>query len=244
MNLIIDIGNSLAKAVVVEDGREVDVVRSENLDAALVATLLERHPGIGAAILSSLRPVPGEVEDFIRARVGRYLRFDNTTPVPLVNRYATPETLGTDRLAAAVGASDIFPGENILVVDFGTAITIDIVTAAGEFLGGNISPGAGARFRALHDYTCSLPLRNLPEAECNLTSRNSHDAIENGVVTGILHEIEGYIARLSEEYPGLKIIFTGGDGIYFAKRLKYPIFANYNPVIRGLNRILEFNANN
>ena len=126
-------------------------------------------------------------------------------------------------------------------MDFGTAITIDLVTAAGEFKGGNISPGAMTRFRALHDYTSKLPLRSLSD-DTMLISTNSNQAVESGVINGIVYEIEGYITRLSQDYEDLKIIFTGGDGNFFAKRLKNTIFAIYDLVVYGLNRILEYNA--
>ncbi len=197
---------------------------------------------IDAAILSAVGTADPLLCAAVRDAAKRYVCFTNMTPTPLRNRYATPETLGPDRLAAAVGAWTLYPGENIFVADFGTAITLDVVTSAGEFLGGNISPGAATRFRALHDYTSTLPLVALPDKTA-LTGDTTACAIANGVVNGIVYEIEGYMARLEEEYPGIKIIFTGGDGKYFAERLKNPIFAVSDLVICGLNSILEFNAN-
>jgi type III pantothenate kinase len=97
------------------------------------------------------------------------------------------------------------------------------------------------RFRALHEYTSRLPLRSLSE-DAVLIAGDSNQAVESGVVNGIVYEIEGYVARLSEEYDDLKIIFTGGDSNFFAKRLKNTIFATYDLVAFGLNRILEHNA--
>ncbi|MCD8073209.1 MAG: type III pantothenate kinase, partial [Alistipes sp.] len=153
----------------------------------------------------------------------------------------TPQTLGCDRLAGAVGAAAIYPGQNILIADLGTAITFDVVTAAGEFLGGNISPGAAMRLRALHEYTGRLPLVG-QEGPTEEIATSSQSAVRSGVVGGIVYEIEGYIARLGERYDPLKIIFTGGDSDFFAKRVKNAIFATYDLVVYGLNRILEYNA--
>jgi type III pantothenate kinase len=185
------------------------------------------------------------------------MRFDYTTPIPIKNLYGTPETLGADRLAAAVGAHTIFPGETVLVVDFGTAITFDIVTAAGEYLGGNISPGAAIRFRALHEFTGSLPLLTLPGAagqgssrrvEGNIAGRDAfpgrdtREAIENGIVLGVIAETEHYIATACEKFGARRTIFTGGDSDYFAERVKFPIFASSDLVFQGLNAILEHNA--
>ncbi|MBQ4278712.1 MAG: type III pantothenate kinase [Rikenellaceae bacterium] len=241
MNLAIDIGNSSAKMAVIEHGQVVDTFRTDRPDSAYIDSVLDHYPSVQAAILSSARGVHPGLEAGLRRRVGRYIRFDHTVPVPIKNRYETPETLGADRLAAAVGAAGAYPGRNVLIVDFGTAITIDMVSAAGEFLGGNISPGVGTRFRSLHDYTQQLPLRGLTE-ETTLLGRNSFSAIESGVIRGVIYEIEGYIAELSREYPDLNIIFTGGDGNFFARHVKNPIFATHELVLYGLNRILEYNA--
>lgn len=242
MNLAIDIGNTHIKAAVFEDGQLVETFKSKVADGAFVEGVFEAYPDIDRAILSSVRSEFAEVENALKSRVKHYMRFDHDTPIPIRNLYGTPQTLGGDRLAAAVGANAIYPGANVMIVDFGTAITIDLVTNKGEFLGGNISPGADARLRALHDYTSNLPLCE-NTWDTVLLGRNSQEAICSGVLNGILYEIEGYIARLEQEYEELKIIFTGGDGKYFAKRLKNTIFATYDLVVHGLNRIMEYNAN-
>ena len=75
-----------------------------------------------------------------------------------------------------------------------------------------------------------------------LLGGDSFEAIESGVINGIVYEIEGYIRELKSKYEGLRIIFTGGDGNFFAKKLKNPIFATYDLVAYGLNRILEYHA--
>ncbi len=181
------------------------------------------------------------------------LKFDHTTPVPIRNLYATPGTLGPDRLAAAVGANAIFPGETVLVCDFGTAITFDVVTD-GAFGGGNISPGAGMRFRALHEFTGKLPLIELsnfvevrqPDAwgggAFEFPSDNTTDAIVGGVVCGIVAEVECYIKAMRVKYGDVKVIFTGGDGEYFAERVNFTIFVRSELVLHGLNAILDYNA--
>lgn len=241
MNLAVDIGNSLVKVAVFDEGQAVETFRSKTADKRFFDSIFESYPDIDAAIVVSSGPGESEVEDMLSVRVGRMVKFGPDTKVPIKNMYQTPETLGCDRLAAAVGADALYPDSNVLIVDFGTAITIDLVTAEGEFLGGNISPGAMTRFRALHDYTSKLPLRSLSD-DTALIAGNSNQAIESGVINGIVYEIEGYISRLSEDYDDLKIIFTGGDSNFFVRRLKNTIFATYDLVVYGLNRILEYNA--
>lgn len=188
----------------------------------------------------------GEIERKLRESCGQVLRLDHSTPVPIKNLYSTPQTLGYDRLAAAVGACELHPGKTALVVDLGTAITFDVVTAAGEFLGGSISPGAGIRFRALHKFTGSLPLCELPAGDRAINTdyppRDTKTAIQTGVTEGIVGEIERQISAAREKFGEIVIIFTGGDADYFASRLNFTIFAVSDLIFHGLNAILEHNA--
>ena len=123
----------------------------------------------------------------------------------------------------------------------GTAITFDILTSGGEYLGGNISPGLVMRFRALHAFTSQLPLLEKDEFSAD-PGTDTRTAIISGVQKGILYEIHGYMEHFSEQYPGLKVILTGGDADFFADKLKRPIFVVPNLVLCGLNFILDYNA--
>lgn len=242
MNLAIDIGNTLAKLAVIDDGQVVDFQKTEKIDRAFVEKILEENPEIEAAIIVSTGEYETAWEQMLEKRMKRFIRFGAETPIPIENGYATPQTLGLDRLAAAVAANALYPNSNVLIVDFGTAITVDFVSAEGRFLGGNISPGAATRFRALHHFTKRLPLCELDEESVRLLGNSTRTAIESGVVNGIVYEIEGYIRDLQQRYNNLRIIFTGGESDFFAKRLKNTIFATYDLVAYGLNRILEYNA--
>ena len=235
MNLAIDIGNTLAKLTLIDRGQVIDFVKIEReaFDTACLEELLAANPTIDAAIAVSSSGPYEPIEKLLAERMRRFIRFDRTVPVPIVNRYATPGTLGPVRLAAAVGAAALYPSCHVLIVDFGTAITFDFVSAGGEFLGGNISPGAATRFRALHRFTSSLPL-------CSLDEKIPVGRL--GDSSRSVYEVEGYIRDLERKYDGLRIIFTGGESNFFAERLKNTIFATYDLVAYGLNRILEYNA--
>lgn len=240
MNLVADIGNTRCKFAVVDRGRIVAERTTERPEPETVGALLDAY-SVGAAIVCSTRgPVPGLLA-LLCGRVPRVVEFSPRTKVPLKNGYLTPETLGCDRLAAAVGVASRYPARNVLVVDFGTAVTVDLVTADGTFCGGCISPGLEMRFRALNDYTARLPRCRAADGE-QLVGRTTEEAVTHGVMNSLAFEIEGYIARMRARYGDLCVIFTGGDAKYFVKRIKNTIFANWNPVIFGLERILEYDA--
>lgn len=241
LNLIVDIGNTMVKFAVMEGERIVVHQCAERFRASDAAALLAAWPGVRRAVVSSTRGDAEETADAVRSLGIECLEFTPRTPVPIHNAYHTPETLGRDRLAAAVGAVELFPNEHVLIVDFGTALTIDLVTADATFRGGFISPGVRTRFRALHDYTAKLPLCSPTEERLPL-GVTTETAITQGVMEGIAFEIEGHMARIGAEFAGLRTIFTGGDAKYFVKRIKNTIFADQNLVFHGLNRILEYNA--
>lgn len=240
MNLIVDIGNTRMKLALMERGEVTAQYAAERLHAAAVDALLGgRRPE--RTVVSSTRGDVSELLELLRPRTDFLLEFTPATPVPLRSDYLTPATLGRDRLAAAVGAAQLFPARDVLVVDFGTALTLDLVTADGTFRGGCIAPGVRLRLKSLHDYTARLPLCE-PSGSRELLGRSTVEAIERGVMNSVTFEVEGYIARLREKFDDLCVIFTGGDAKFFEKRIKNTIFANCNLVFCGLDRILEYNA--
>ena len=210
------------------------------LSETVLRDLMARYPMVQRAIVASTAVSTVEVADLLCKCGMEVLEMTSLTPVPIGNDYLSPATLGVDRLAAAVGAVDVLGYKDCLIVDFGTAITIDLVEN-GVFRGGNISPGVRTRFRALHDYTSRLPQCEATD-EILLLGRTTQQAIEQGVMEGITHEIEGYIRAFSLKNDKLTLIFTGGDANFFVKRIKNAIFAKCDLVLCGLNRILEYNA--
>ena len=221
MNLTIDIGNTLIKMAVFDGGEIVEKLLAEECDTKLLDGLLARWPAIDRAIIASTGGRTAPLARMLRVRAVKCLEFTPATPVPIRNGYDTPETLGADRLAAAVGAALVAEGRDALVVDFGTAITVDYVSGDGTYRGGAISPGMGMRFQALHRYTARLPLcRETAEERLYGTTTTS----------------------FRRENADICIIFTGGAAKNFAKRIKNAIFADCELVFLGLNRILEFNA--
>ncbi len=236
MQLIIDIGNSGAKVAVACNNRLVAVERYGQLTPEVLQSLIAQYrPTV--AIYSSVTAGQIDWGNQLKTLIDKVIIFDHNTPIPIKNGYESPETLGSDRLAAAVGANFLFPATDCLIIDSGTAITIDYVSRLGEFLGGNISPGLQTRFKALNAFTGRLPLGavvdNIPPLGTNTLA-----AVTAGVLQGTLYEIESYINK----NPHCKVIFTGGDALFFAKNIKNPIFVTFNLVLIGLNRIVNYNV--
>jgi type III pantothenate kinase len=239
MNLAIDIGNTLVKLAIFENDRMTGLQVLEKISVKELQHFTQSHSGIGASILASVMDFPPEIEEYLRKSF-RFLHFDAKTPVPLTSTYITPETLGPDRLAAAVAAHSLIPSNNLLVINTGTAITYDLISVDGLHHGGAISPGILMRFKALHTFTGRLPLMD-KIIDIPLIGQSTTDSILSGVLNGALAEVDGIIERYNQQYPGLKTILSGGDNNYFDKRLKNKTFAIPNLVLTGLNIILEYN---
>ena len=170
------------------------------------------------------------------------IRLDHHTRLPVKNMYATPATLGNDRLANAVGAFVTFPNHPVLVIDAGTCIKYDFIDDKGRYHGGSISPGLNMRFKALHHYTGSLPLLK-QEKKIMLTGTNTKEAMVSGVQAGALAEVNGFIDQYAAKHKSIKFILTGGDHRFFAGNLKKHIFVSPNLTLLGLNEILDHNIN-
>ena len=240
MILILDLGNTNQKAGVFDGDRLVRLENHKQLSVTIVRRLLGEFPEIAAGMVCSVVAFPAPVRDLLQKWLSCYLELASCTPVPLVNRYREPERLGMDRLAAAVAGSRMFPGIPVLVVNAGTCITCDLVSARAEYLGGAIAPGIAMRLRALHTFTSKLPLvpLEIPQA---LTGNSTRNSILSGTVIGAASEVEGMIRKFRRENPGLRVILSGGDREILVKHLKIRIFAVPEIVLTGLKHILEFN---
>ena len=232
MNIVFDIGNTLIK-VGFFDGdsfvkKEIYPVKSIKLNKII-------NPADKVLISAS-----GNINNLKIKESGASVHF--LTPesnFPIEIDYKTPQTLGHDRIAGAVGARFLCSDKNILIIDAGTAITFDFLNE-NIFLGGNISPGLSLRYKSLHISTSRLPLGKVPN-EQTLTGKTSAEAVNNGVFNGLVYEITGVINSFMQQHKDLKIFITGGDANYFVNKIKNPIFAEPNLVLIGLNQILKYN---
>ncbi len=243
MQLVIDIGNTFYKLYVFSNDEITKTYKTENTVHAenFIIDVIQNKYKISRCIVSSVRSFDNSVHRLVKKQFNT-LDFSRNLHLPLKISYKTPESLGNDRLAAVCGAIKVFPGENIFIIDAGTAITYDMVEAGENYIGGNISPGINIRFRALHNFTGKLPLLNIDTKKMDLFGTTTNDAILFGVQRGIIYELSGYIKELKHQYKDLKIILTGGDSFFFENSFKNDIFVIENLTAIGLKKILELNV--
>jgi type III pantothenate kinase len=239
MKLVVDIGNTCAKVAAFSGDEMLKLSVGPNDKADAISEVCAEYAPT-SCVVSTVIPLNDEVNSALTALHVPLLWLSGTTPVPVRTMYTTPETLGPDRIAAVVGASYIHPGRNMLVIDAGTCITYEFVDSDGCYHGGNISPGLQMRLKALHHYTGKLPMVDA-DGELPGWGNSTETAIRAGVFRGIEHEMAGYIKELRQKYSDLLVFLTGGDKFSFDETIKNIIFADRFLVLKGLNRILDYN---
>ncbi|MBB6275691.1 type III pantothenate kinase [Porphyromonas circumdentaria] len=242
-NILVDRGNSYCKVTLSDNGVLSEQRLFHKLSQADLVHLCDVSPNTSLrALYCAVGSPEKEVIDFLREHCSFFLYLDEKTEVPLKEIHYQRGQLGADRIALAVGAYDVAPsGHEILVIDIGTAITYERISSEGVYLGGNISPGPLTRSISLHQATAKLPEVTLSPnyAEWGNTTEG---AIIAGIMEGILFEIEGYCNRMREKHPQPTILLTGGYAYYFADKLKNVTFVEPNLVMKGLDKLLEYNV--
>jgi type III pantothenate kinase len=239
MNLIVDIGNTSTKLAVFEGKEKLSQSRINELSCEELEKELRGYK-IKSAIVSSVKKLPPFISDLFFSNIPFVHVLSHKSQLPFRIGYDSPETLGTDRIAAVAGAFNLYPGAEVLVIDAGTAITFDFLSGY-DYKGGNISPGLTMRFKALNIFTDRLPLVS-PVESYTFPGRNTRDAIIAGVITGVTYEINEYIRTFENKHSDFKVIVTGGDSEYLKDKIDYHITYMPDIVIDGLNYILEYNA--
>lgn len=224
----IDIGNTSIKTALFSDEGVSEVSRWDD-----IKQVLDAHPET----------------NFVVSSVGKGEKFpafwlNTSTPIPLALDYDTPDTLGMDRLAAAVGAWSLFPDQNILVIDAGTCVTYDLVTSDGSYRGGVISPGLEMRLKAMHHFTAGLPDLSVESVGEIEVGKSTKDCMQLGASVGLKNEIEGFLQTFNKKHTDLQVVTTGGLLPSFDSDIKKPIFASSKIVLIGLHAIWKFNEGN
>lgn len=238
--LTIDIGNTKAKYAVFNDKNIVETNYFEPQGDDL-SQILQRHPNINKGIISS---VGGKVEECLaQLKNIKMTVLSNETKLPFSLTYKEKSQIGADRLALVAAAFAEKPHQNSLVIDIGTCITYDILTADDRHLGGPISPGMKLRFKAMHEHTALLPLCEPTRDDLKIICDDTTECLQSGVQLGVLHEIKEFIELYSLKFNDLNVFISGGDNIFLQNKLKNYTFASSNFMFNGLRLILEYNDN-
>jgi len=239
MNLIIDIGNTRIKLGVFENAK---LIHNESVTIDGFIEEVKRIIGkfkCKNAIISSVGALNKDQINQIRIEIN-LIELKSSTKVPFKNMYASPKTLGVDRIALVASAISKYPNKNVLVIDAGSCITCDFINAKGEYFGGSISPGMQMRYKALNSFTSKLPLLE-PTYVDKMIGDSTNQSIHIGIVQGVINEIDSFINAYRKINSDLTVVLTGGDTNFLSNRLKNGIFANPFFLMEGLNTILKYN---
>ncbi|WP_264552528.1 type III pantothenate kinase [Flavobacterium sp. N2038] len=243
MVLTVDVGNTRIKASVFEGSTALEnFVFEKNELEKNIEKILIKFSNCSDLVVSSVGKI--EKESFLAFENRLKVHFFTHEDIfPFKNKYATPKTLGIDRMILASGATLQFPKQNRLVIDAGTCITYDFIDENDNYLGGAISPGLRLRYESLHNFTARLPLLALENPDSYI-GNSTPQAIHSGVVNGFVYEIDGFIDEYRANFSNFIIILTGGDADFLAKRLKNTIFANSNFLLESLNQTFQYKTDN
>ena len=257
--LVVKIGNSNITVGVFEDSTllatwrahtETDKTADEYsvlLDDFFTSlTLSPSSNGIGwkgVALVSVVPPLTSTFQELCR----RHLDIVPLVVGPRVKtgmpvRYEDARTLGADRLVAAVAAKDQY-GAPVLVIDFGTATTFNVVNRAGDYVGGAIAPGLNLAADALHQSTAQLPRVDLALPP-HVIATNTVHAMQSGILLGYVGMVEGMVARMRDELgePAMRVIATGGLARMLAPRTSVIHAVEPDLILHGLRLIFEMNG--
>lgn len=233
-----DFGNTRLKAAIFNNDEFVEQIILPNDELFTIERLINiQQPQ--KTILSSVISHNTAIEGYL-AQKTKFHKLSHLTKANFTSPVGKPETIGADRLALAAAAVHFFPSKNNLVIALGSCITYNFINQYNQFIGGSISPGMEMRFKAMEVFTAKLPE---VKADWNfpIIGYDTKTNMQSGVIAGIAFEIEGFINAYSEKYSNFNVVLTGGDATYFASRLKYKIFADYNFLFKGLYALSETN---
>jgi type III pantothenate kinase len=222
----VDVGNSRVKLGIFEPPMAEPLphaARTASLEvnwteAELAAFLPHGPADYDWSIASVNRPAAARLVDWLKRAGATRVRELKHTDLPLAVEVARPDRVGLDRLANAVAANRIRqPDEPAIVIDMGSALTVDLVSAGGAFVGGAILPGIAMSARALDEFTDALPRVEVNEPPPAL-GKSTDEAIRSGLYWGAVGAVRTLVWQLAEGRDP-QIFLTGGAGPIFAGML-------------------------
>jgi len=241
--LLIDISNSFVKlafATTQKIGKPARL-QTGKLTAAALRRILRRHK-VGTIVVSSVVPKKNKA---ITAAAGstRVLFLNPKLDLGVGIDYPTPRSIGADRLANAVAVAQLY-GSPAIVVDFGTAVTFDVVSAAGNYVGGVIAPGLEVMTNYLYQRTALLPKLTLSEPP-RAIGKTTRDAMMSGAVFGYRGLVREILARLTAENfrkRKPRLVATGGYAQLIARKLPEIEAVHPNLTLEGLRIVANRNT--
>jgi type III pantothenate kinase len=238
MNLLLDFGNTRIKAAVF-NGNQL-LAKHAFIKENDLYEWLKKYHGINNCLIGSVTKGHETVFTKLSQQFPTKI-FQSNTPIPLTNLYKSALSLGSDRIAAAMGSFTVCPNKPVLTIDAGTCIKYNFVNQKNEYLGGAIAPGIQMRLKAMHHFTAALPLVEMDRTYQKLIGSSTTESILSGAMLAAAIEIDGFIQHYEKNFPDLVVFVTGGDADYLSKLLKSCFFANPDLIMIGLNSILNFN---
>lgn len=235
MILVLDAGNTRTKMGLFKGERLMRLAQVWPGDRTAVQLMAGSHP-VETIVIGSVAAADPELVEQL-AHHAPVMEIDGASESPLRSAYATPESLGADRLANAVAAAALFPGRAALAIDAGTCITYDVVDQERVYRGGAISPGLRLRAQAMHEHSERLPMVDLEDAGAGPFGRSTGESLRAGVQHGTYLEMAGFVGLFRAEYPDGGVVLTGGDGLRSANALKSGIFAHPYLTLEGYRLI-------
>ncbi len=235
--LVIDIGNTSASLGVYSNGRVCSVQRTDSAKPALNLKAVPER-----AVIASVKPgVNKRWEKFLKAQgVQEILWVDHTVELGIPVSYPKPERIGADRLANACEAAAAY-GAPVVVCDFGTALTFDIVKKREGYVGGIICPGLPLMFDYLAEKTALLP-HIKPVKTSRVIGKSTAEAMRIGAHLGYQGMVKEILAHLKKELGReIKVCATGGFADWVFQGLENPVPVDPNLTLKGLGRIGELN---
>lgn len=241
MKLIIDRGNTLYKVAVFDKDKLVEVrtyhdLTVSDLNAAFLSFDIKKSIFCSVGGRENI-----EILNFIKEN-SEFVFMTEQLALPIRIAYKTPSSLGKDRIASVVGASQIMEGKSVLVIDAGSCICFDYIDKNAVYQGGSIAPGFEMKYKALHNFTADLPLLNLKSEDVGLCGQSTDMCMHSGVINGTLCEIRGFIDSYSEIDKDLTVMLSGGNADFIAERLNRNVIVEKHLVLQGLNVILDANT--
>jgi len=227
MHLTIEFGNTNYKIVLLEGQNVIQKWITPNSEPFDMLSLAAYK--INKGLYAGSGKIQEKLLDQLSSLHIPMYTFDKYEDTPFTYSYRSPETLGTDRILNAIGATQRRPEGSHLIIDIGTCLTLSYISNL-DFSGGSISPGITMRAQSLHEHTLALPKIEITSDNNDIVGQTTAECIQSGILNGlwgeIMHDIQYYVTL----EDNLNIYFTGGGSSVYQNRIEHLMEICHNGV--------------